>query len=365
MQKVRVFLYIFFAFLINSEANAYSKKEFSCHDYLIQIAETFKTQIKDELNLVMTGKGFTVHDRVEQFQIFLRTDRRATLEEARTLQLLAIHKLAQIINNHKEIQPYLIETPFTFKHIRISINFDIPFGQYVDGSVAHVCNVAEAPTMPENAHHFFYDAGNPLTGNTIDILKEPYEEALRLAQAFPINNPSVHETTPLEEINEQAFLKFGIDLSENHSLYLSSVGGNYTNNEVEEIGAAFIFFSPTTPEEARKLALLAIEKILNTVNQDPRLKPYLKPYPFPTSALNVHIVFKKMIKGPWGPPAFHDGSMHRVEIKDDVLSYYISPDVKKLSKEREDGVVVNFDPFLVAKETYQEALEAARNTPPK
>lgn len=353
MQKIRIFLFIL-VFLINSKANAISRKEPPYDVYLRQIIQTFKKQMNEELNLEMCGKGYTINDKIEEFHVYLCTDRRATLQEARTLQLLAINKLAQVINNHKGIQPYLLETPFTSKHIKISINFDGPFGRYFDGTITYLFNITEAPTIPENAHHIFYHACDPVSEDFIDVLKEPYEEALKLAQASPIDNPGVHKTTPLEEISDQVFMKFGKELAEKHSLYLSTVGGNFTNNDIKEIGAKLIFCSRANLEEARKHILLAIDKILNTVNQDPRLKPYLKPYPFPTSGLNVCIEFKQKISGTWGPPSFHDGSMDNVEIKDDLISYYLSPLVKKPTG-WDDGETVEFGPSFFAKETYQEA----------
>lgn len=116
-------------------------------------------------------------------------------------------------------------------------------------------------------------------------------------------------------------------------------------------------------EEARKLELLAIEKILNVVNQDQRLRRFLKLYPFRTTQLRIRIEFRKNGKSAWGYSSYTDGSMDSVEIKDDVISYFRTPPIKKGTK-LEDRGIIPLHPPLFAKESYQEALEAVRNTPP-
>src|SRR5271165_937269 len=109
MQKVRVFFFVFLVIFIDSEVNARNTKMPAYEEYLNQIFQTYTKQMKDELNLVYSGKGITLHDKVEEIRMKFRANRRATLEEARTLQLLAMNKLVQVINNHKGIQLYLAE----------------------------------------------------------------------------------------------------------------------------------------------------------------------------------------------------------------------------------------------------------------
>lgn len=351
MQKVRFFLIIFLVIFIKNETHAKNIKRAAYEDYLIQITQNFSKQIKDELNLEFSGKGFNIKDKIEEFEMQFRSNRRATLEEARTLQLLVMNKFVQAINNHKGLQPYLAEIPFNYKRVQISINFDGPFGSYFDGTVARVYNLMNSASIIQSKNNFFYYTVDPITESSILLLKEPYEEAVKLVQATPIKNPRVHETTELEVLSDHIFQKFGTELGEENGLYLSTVGSNLTNG-IEKIAAKFIFFSPVTIDQARTLGLIAVYKILSTVNHDPRLKPYLKPYPFPTSGLNICIEFRKSSNSTWGYSSYNDGSMDSVEIKDDVISYYRTPPIK------EDAGIIPMYPPLFAKETYQEALKA-------
>lgn len=356
MQKVKIIFFILFAIFTNIEAHAKSTKKPPYEDYLIQITQTFTKRMKDELNLDYGGKGFDIYEKVEKFEMHFHAKRRATIEEARTLQLLVMNKLVQAINDHKGVQPYLSEIPFTVKGVKISINFSGPFGEYYDGSVTYV---SSAPNNI-NKNYFSYYATDPITESSILLLQEPYDEAVKLAQALPIKNPHLHQTSEVEILSDQIFLKFGKELSEKNSLYLSTVGANLTNG-IEEISAKFIFFSPSTIDEARKIALLAIDKILSAVNKEPSLKPYLKPYPFPTAQLTIRIEFRKNDKSAWGYSSYTDGSMDSLEIKNNVFSYFRTP--PKGSEGKNMGIIP-LHPPLFATETYQEALEAIRKVPP-
>lgn len=357
MQRFRNFILIFLISFIN-DADAKSSKKPPYEDSLIQLTQTFAKQMKNELNLEYSGKGFDIHDKVEEIRMKFRANRRATLEEARTLQVLVMNKLVQAINEHKKIQPYLSTSPFTFKGVKISINFDGPYASYFKGNITHIFNVADSGSIVENKNNFFYYGKDPITEESILLLQESYEEASNLALATPIKTPHLHQTTELEILSDQIFLKFGKELGEKNALYLITAGANLTNG-IEEIAAKFIYFTPSTIDTARKLALLAIEKTLSAVNHDQKLKSYLKPYPFSASQLKIRIEFRKNDKSAWGYSSFTDGSMDKVEITNDLFSYFRTPPVKKGIED----VEINFLDPLFATETYQEALDAARKLP--
>ena len=119
-------------------------------------------------------------------------------------------------------------------------------------------------------------------------------------------------------------------------------------------------YLPATVEEARKVELFAIEKLSRHLNQEPKLKTYLKPYPFPTSHLKICIEFKEKEKTAWGYPSYDDGSLDSVKMENDVISYYRT--IITNGKAWEEGMVSPVHPPLIKKEAYQEALDAARNT---
>ena len=127
-------------------------------------------------------------------------------------------------------------------------------------------------------------------------------------------------------------------------------------NGIEEIGARFKAFCPTTVETARNYELFLVEKVLNAINRDVRLKPYLKENPFPVSRLKIYLEFRTN-KDFW----YTDGSLDHVTLENNVLTYFrIKP--AKVDTWRE-GQIVDLDPHFFANETFQDALEASQNAP--
>ncbi|MCE5318970.1 MAG: hypothetical protein LLG04_16605, partial [Parachlamydia sp.] len=307
---------------------------------------------KAELGLVCNGDGGSVHDKVEEIHVNFLADRRATLEEARALHLLAMEKLVQMVNNHQGIQSFLIERPFTHKRIEIMINFRGPYGHYYDGSIAYALNISELSTVVENRNCLIYKKMDPFTDDFIDRFQESYEEAIRLAQASPVKNPLVHQTKELETLTDQIFDKLARELAEKNHLYLLSIGGNMSKG-IEEIGARFKAFCPTTIETARNYELFLAEKVLHAINGDVRLRPYLKEYPFPASRLKLFLEFRTK-KDSW----YTDDSLDHVTLENNVLTYFRIPPVAK----REPWQTANLDPAFLANETYQVALETIRST---
>lgn len=310
--------------------------------------------MKDDLGFVCTGNGGSVHDKVEELQFSFQAERRATLDEARQLHLLAIDKLSQIVNQHSEIQPYLIERPFSYKRIEITISYSGLLERNYDGSITRVMNISDSAPVLENKNHIFYDIADPFTGETVEIYKEPYEEAVRVAQASPVKHPQVHQATELEKITDELILKISKELVDKHHFYVISFGGKLTQG-VEEIGAKFLAFGPTTREEARKYELFLADKILTAINGNSRLRPYLKEYPFPSKRLKICLQFRTDKHR-----FYYDGSsLAHVTLENNRLSYFrINP--AEVPEWRKGEFV---DIKLFATESYSEAAEAIRKTP--
>ncbi|MCE5316246.1 MAG: hypothetical protein LLG04_02645 [Parachlamydia sp.] len=342
---------IIFSINIPLFANATNYAE--CDNYLNQLITSYKKQMKDEFGLVCSGDGGSVHDKIEEIQVNFRAKRRATIDEARALHVLAVEKLAQLVNNHQGIQPYLIERPFTFKRIGIMIDYWGLFESNFDGSITHVMNITDLATVAENKNNILYYIADPFTGDDIKLLKEPFEESVRLTQASAVTNPHIHQTTVLEKATDEIFMKLGKELAEKNRFYVSSIGGKMTNG-IEEIGAKFIYFDPTTMESARNYEVFLADRILTAINSDLRLRPYLKEYPFPPSRLKICLQFRTKKHR-----CYDDGSLAHVTLENNVLSYFrINP--KDVPEWRKSEFV---DVKLFAKESYVDALEAIRNAP--
>ena len=357
VQKVKIFILFILGFCIFKEIDAKNHKSPPYWVHLCQTIETIGNELKDELNLDFWSKQITLRENIEGIKMNFQVNRRASIEEARSIHLFIMHRLLENINHLQGIAPYLAEYPFTHKRIGISLRFEGTGGRNFDGSVTYLSNLP-CKSSP-SGYKLCYRGADPFTDTLISLLEEPYETAVMLAEASPVN-PRTHKTTELEEVSDQVFYRFAKELNEKNELYVTSIGGKMTNG-IEEVGAKLIAFGPGTVERARKLELLAAEKLSRALNQEPKLKPYLKPYPFPTSHLKICIEFKQKEKTAWGYLSYDDGSIDNVKMESDLISYYRTRITN--GKAWEAGRVSPTHPPLIAKETFKEALEAVQNTP--
>ena len=352
MEKAKLVIFlIIISCVINQLHGRENPKAFDCKEYLFHKMSAFKKQIATELNFDLGGgHGETVHEKIEDIELTFYASRRASLEEARALHLFLVKKVAQLINDDPKLQPYLAEQPFNFKRISVTIIFSGPFGCYYDGSVYHVFNVNDL-ARNEKRNTIGYRSSDPFTGKLIEIVREPYEEAMRKAKDIPQEELKVHKETNQERITDQIFENLALDWYKKDTLYTKSIGCDLAD-KIEAIGARFIFFHPVSLEVARRLELLVVKKLLTAINQNEELRPYLKEYPFTPDRLKIYMEFKTKERH-----SYCNGSMNHVVLENNQLSYFRYTDPKHY--EWEEGKTLD-PPELIAKETYQEALERYR-----
>jgi len=148
-----------------------SKKE-SYLAYVNQIINSFANEVKKEYGLVCTGSGGQMPYDVEEISIKFSAYRRATIEEARELEVKVTEEFIEAINSNEKIRPFLREYPFRADRAEIAISFKQPnHCQYTDGSVAYVFQVK---------NRIYYEADSETSPSLISIMDEPYEEALKI-----------------------------------------------------------------------------------------------------------------------------------------------------------------------------------------
>lgn len=341
---INIFIFVLFVLCTSCQNNTkdpvnegYEKYE----RYVRQIEQAFAEQMKREFNLQCIGNRGRMHEKVEEMGMKFNAYRRATIEEARALQLLVMDRFVQAINAHEKIQPFLQERPFTFKSIEISIAFEGVNGRYADGSVDYIFNVSDAATATENKNTLFYSSEDPFTGRSVDLFKEPYEEAVRLNKASLVQNPAIHKTTEREEVMDHVLEAFTKEMEKEYGLQYWSIGGKISNG-IEEFGAKFITVRRATQEQARKLELFVITRFLQAINTNEKLRSYLIEYPFPTHRLKIGIGFRKN-----NGYNYRDGSMESVTLEGDEITYFQEPPPDD---------VYPLEVPVFAKESYQEAL---------
>jgi hypothetical protein len=145
--------------------------------YLNEIRHTFAEAMLKDLQLVPRGESGRTQEKIEEIGMDFTAHRRATIEEARALQVLVMEKFVQAVNAHEKIQPFLAVRPFSYKNISISIEFDN------STTVWCVYNIPDNAFAEENRNRLFYYKRDDFSGEMTNLHTEPYEDALKLVSS--------------------------------------------------------------------------------------------------------------------------------------------------------------------------------------
>lgn len=124
------------------------------------------------------------------------------------------------------------------------------------------------------------------------------------------------------------------------SFKLRSIGsGGGFAHDVEEVSVMFFSYVPATIEEARALEVTLTEKLLKKINENEKIRPYLREYPFPSSRARVSVSFHKR-NGDY----YTDGSVAYIfQARDNLFYYTADPKTK--------------DQTVLFKEPYEDAVK--------
>ena len=194
MLKLGKILFILTFFMVNSmnakERPAYVK-------YVHEIVNQYIKEMEREHGLHCIGSGGGMPKDVEEVGVMFTIQKKVTsLEEARELEVAAIQKLLDHINNHPKIRPFLREYPFKYDRVRISISFtDKNNEQYTDGSITYMYQarnkifykkaekcIAEGYQITHPHTNEVYTVPDREDYKLIPYYDEPYEEALKKNQ---------------------------------------------------------------------------------------------------------------------------------------------------------------------------------------
>lgn len=176
MEKLaKLLLKCFLVFLMSSFVPPHKENKSEDYEvYVNEIVNTFSKEMKKEFGLICIGSGGRMPKNVKQIDVLFITYRKATVEEARVLEVKATEKLLQAINSHQKIRPFLEEYPFQANRARISIAFREPDNSCrTDGSVVYAFQVK---------NKIYYQAEESITEKRIMLAEEPYEEALKIVK---------------------------------------------------------------------------------------------------------------------------------------------------------------------------------------
>ncbi|MBM3192256.1 MAG: hypothetical protein FJZ63_06385 [Chlamydiae bacterium] len=144
-------------------------------EYADNITKKFCADVAKKHLIFYYGGGGGFLKNVERIFLDFSAVKNLNIEEARSLVLDCTEDLLQRINNDKKIKPYLEHYPFTEKGLRLSISFDTPDQKRVSSKyVAHV--------LATNGS-IYYSSYDHKKQQLVDLYEEPYQEALKLANA--------------------------------------------------------------------------------------------------------------------------------------------------------------------------------------
>jgi hypothetical protein len=251
--------------------------------YVNEVRDEFMHQMAQEHHLICVGESGKLHETVEELGLQFKTNRRATLAEARALQIDVMNKYVLAINQHPQLNPFLNEYPFNNKRITISISFEGPNGRHTEG-VGWVFSIPDSAPATENRNKLLYYAYDPFTGNNVDLHRETYDEAMGLAREHP---ETAHSTTPMEQDFDETFLAFSKNIQKQHGLKCWHIGRTTPGY----VGAYFVSRSKASLPEAKQLLLSVANSLLDDINR--QLEQHLTESPFPSSHLKLRIRFTK------------------------------------------------------------------------
>jgi hypothetical protein len=312
--------------------------------YVEQIIKAFTKEMERNVNFHAIGDGGSMPSVVNsvyvQFQIF----HRATIEEARLLEVFAVERLTEMINAHEKIRPYLCEFPFPSSRVEIGLTFCLPSGlSFADGTVASVMQTRG------NIRYSFTD---PDSGSLVSLLKEPYLEAKKTVDASANIKTLAHHEKPHEALIDIIFAAYQKEMWNDYELEIERIGGKLVDR-VEEVSVRLIYFNPTYIEKARELQIIATERMLHLINNDKQLRPYVNDFPLTIDKLKVAVIFRRKNYCP-----YFDGSLESVSRVGKEITYFIEQKREPIGKTQ----IIRAERPVFAKESYQEALNTTEGS---
>ena len=176
VKRLGRFAFIFLLISILLGFKVTDKKSYRSKSYVELSDEVMYAFIKEvavEFGFRCESIGGSMPYDVESMHIGFIAYRKATIDEARELEVALIEKLLGIVNSHEKIRPYLREYPFTSDRANVSISFYDKDNEYETESISYVSQAK---------NKIFYSVNDPKTDSLVDFADESYEDAHEIVQ---------------------------------------------------------------------------------------------------------------------------------------------------------------------------------------
>jgi hypothetical protein len=142
--------------------------------YADEIIDVFVREMEAE-GFYCNGTGGSMPHEVEKIIVWFVTCQHPSLSEARDLELHAVNRLAELVNGHEKIRPFLTEFPFGLDRLQVAISFRQPNAElHADGSVTRVSSIKGK---------FYYDAYDQQAEDIYQIASETIQAAIEKQKA--------------------------------------------------------------------------------------------------------------------------------------------------------------------------------------
>jgi hypothetical protein len=96
------------------------------------------------------------------------------------------------------------------------------------------------------------------------------------------------ESIEREQLANKIMAKVAANLKNDRGLSPIGFGGR-TSNGVQMLALSFDYRKPLTVEEGRKLLIASVQEFITAVNEETRIRPHLKNYPFEAKNIKIAI----------------------------------------------------------------------------
>lgn len=175
------------------------------------------------------------------------------------------------------------------------------------------------------------------------------------------------QVSPYEKYVNEIINSFATDMKKEYGLVCVGSGGRMPQR-VEKVSVSFHAYRRATLEEARELVVKSTQKLVDRINANEKIRPYLMEYPLTWKEVDISIAFHQ--KG--DPSSYYlDGSVAFVcRARDDKLSYCaaelqerVRPDFVYPDGKVQFGKVVEEEKFVdLMDEPYEEAKAIVRTS---
>jgi len=129
----------------------------------------FKSEVQEKFGFIGNATGGSMPHDIEDLTVGFLAYQKATIEEAREIEIALTEKFLEIINAHEKIRPFLREYPFPSNRVCIKVSF------YDKENFPQTKNSISTAYLIKN--NIYYDVYTPKDCSFKDIRKESYEEA--------------------------------------------------------------------------------------------------------------------------------------------------------------------------------------------